>query len=76
MRLHFAVLLSLISFSFVLINHVLGANLASSGLPDSYTTHIGSRVPPVEAGCLQIDVVMTDEGKSLNVFACPSNFSG
>jgi len=76
MRLLLPALLFLTAFAFVVINHLMGAGLASAALPDQYTTHIGSRVPPVEAGCLQIDVVETDSGKLLKVYACPSNLPG
>lgn len=69
-------LLFLTAFAFVVINHLLGAGLTSAALLDQTTTHIGSRVPPVEAGCQQVDVVETDAGKLLNVYACPSNLPG
>ena len=73
MRLIFPTLLLLTAFTFVVINHLMGAGLAPASPPVQYTTHIGSRVPPVEAGCLQVDVVETDAGKPLLVYACPSN---
>ena len=76
MRLLLPALLSLTAFAYVVINHLMGAGLASAALPVQYTTHIGSRVPPVEAGCLQVDVVETDASKPLNVYACPSNLPG
>ena len=76
MRLFLPALLFLTAFAFVVISHLIGAGLASAALSDQYTTHIGSRVPPVEAGCLQVDVVETDAGKPLKVYACSSNLPG
>ena len=73
MRLLLSALFFLTAFAFVVINHLIGAGLAPASPPVQYTTHIGSRVPPVEAGCLQVDVVETDAGKPLLVYACPSN---
>ena len=76
MRLLLPALLFLTAFAFAVINHLMGAGFASAALLDQTTTHIGSRVPPVEAGCQQIEVVETDAGKLLNVYACPSNLPG
>jgi hypothetical protein len=39
---------------------------------DNYTIHIGSRTPPVEAGCRQISQQRTDEGKVLGIYSCPA----
>ena len=76
MRFLLPALLFLTAFAFVVINHLMGAGLASAALPGQYTMHIGSRVPPFEAGCLEVDVVETDAGKLLNVYACPLNLPG
>ena len=76
MRFLLPALLFLTAFAFVVINHLTGAGVVSAVLPVQYTTHIGARVPPVEAGCLQVDVVETEAGKPLKVYACPSNLPG
>ena len=41
----------------------------SAGVRDSnaYTTHIGMRVPPIEAKCIKTGTIQTDEGKLLNI---------
>ena len=59
-------LLALLSFAAFVI--VMATGTRGS---ESYTTHIGSRVPPAEAGCFHAGDVMTDEGKQLKVFHCP-----
>ena len=64
MRVLMTVLLSLVAFVVV-----LASGLNSSG---SFTTHIGSRIPPAEAGCFQSGDIRTDEGKVLKVFKCPA----
>ena len=63
MRVLLAAVLSLTAFVIVM----------AAGVKESvrYTTHIGSRVPPAEAGCLKTGDVRNDEGKLLNVFKCP-----
>ena len=63
MRVLLSVLLSLTALVAVLVTGVKGS--------ESYTTHIGSRTPPVEAGCFQSGEVVTDERKVLKVFSCP-----
>ena len=63
MRLLLAALLSLTAFVIVMATEVKGSV--------HYTTHIGSRVPPAEAGCFKTGDVRNDEGKLLNVFKCP-----
>ena len=54
-----AVALSLTAFVFTL----------SAGVRDSNadTTHIGMRVPPIEAKCIKTEPFQTDEGKLLNI---------
>jgi hypothetical protein len=64
MRLLISALLSIATFALV---WVIGVN--GDG---SYTTHIGSRVPPSGLGCIQTGEIKTDEGKSLNVYSCPA----
>ena len=44
----------------------------ASGLKGSTTTHIGSRTPPAEAGCWSAGEFLTDEGRLLGVYRCPS----
>ena len=63
MRVLLTVLLPFATFVVVLVTGVKGS--------ESYTTHIGSRTPPVEAGCFQSGEVVTDERKVLKVFSCP-----
>jgi hypothetical protein len=63
MRVFLAALFSLAAFAVVLATGAKGS--------DSFTTHIGSRVPPVEAGCYKTGDVRSDEGKVLNVYRCP-----
>ena len=63
MRVLLAFLLSLTALVAVLVTQGKGS--------ESYTTHIGSRTPPVEAGCFQSGEVETDEGKVLKIFRCP-----
>ena len=63
MRVLLTVLLSLTALVAVLVTGVKGT--------ESYSTHIGSRTPPVEAGCFQSGEVVTDEEKVLKVFRCP-----
>ena len=62
MRVLLTVLLSLTALVAVLVTGVKGT--------ESYTIHIGSRTPPVEAGCFQSGEVVTDEEKVLKVFSC------
>ena len=38
---------------------------------ERFTTHIGSRLPPAELGCVRTGRVQTDEGRRLSVFKCP-----
>ena len=38
---------------------------------ERFTTHIGSRLPPAELGCVQSGHVQPDEGRRLSVFKCP-----
>jgi len=63
MRVLLVTLLSLAAFVVVLIT---GAQSSKS-----FTTHIGSRIPPGEAGCFRAGAVTTDEGTTLGVFKCP-----
>ena len=46
----------------------------SAGVRDSNadTTHIGMRVPPIEAKCIKTGTIQTDEGKLLNIDQCPA----
>ena len=44
----------------------------TSASPGSTTTHIGARRPPAEAGCWRTGDFLTDEGKVLGVYRCPS----
>jgi hypothetical protein len=62
MRFVLAALLSIAALSFVLV----------TSEKDNYTIHIGARTPPAEAGCHQIGVENTDEGKSLGIYSCPA----
>ena len=62
MRFVLAALLFLAALSFVLV----------SSKNDNYTIHIGARTPPGEAGCRQIGVTNTDEGKPLGIYSCPA----
>ena len=62
MRFVLAALLSLAALSFVLV----------TSEKDNYTIHIGARTPPAEAGCRQIGLENTDEGKSLGIYSCPA----
>lgn len=62
-RVLLAALLSMAAFIVVLATGAEGS--------ESYTTHIGSRVPPSEAGCIKTGEIRTDEGKVLNIFRCP-----
>ena len=62
MRFVLAALLFLAALSFVLV----------SSKNDNYTIHIGARTPPAEAGCRQIGVTNTDEGKLLGIYSCPA----
>ena len=74
MQLLLATLLSLATF--MIVNHGAGDGAGTAWKADSYTTHIGSRVPPVEANCMPIDEITTDEGKQLSVYACPTKVLG
>ncbi len=76
MQLLLATLLSLATFAFVIVNHGAGDGVGTAWTADGYTTHIGSRVPPVEANCMHIDEITTDEGKQLSVYACPTKHLG
>ncbi|WP_232199793.1 hypothetical protein [Synechococcus sp. CC9616] len=62
-RVLLAALLSMAAFIVVLATGAEGS--------ESYTTHIGLRVPPSEAGCIKTGEIRTDEGKVLNIFRCP-----
>ena len=62
MRFVLAALLSLAALSFVLV----------TSKKDNDTIHIGARTPPAEAGCRQIGMENTDEGKSLGIYSCPA----
>ena len=44
----------------------------TSAAKGSTTTHIGSRTPPAETGCWRTGEVLTDEGRVLGVYRCPS----
>ena len=63
MRALIAGLLSMAALVIVLTTAVNSSN--------SYTTHIGSRIPPVDAGCIKDGEFRTDEGKLLRIFRCP-----
>lgn len=63
MRPLIAVALSLTALVLTLGTGVRGSN--------AYTTHIGMRVPPIEAKCIKTGEIQTDEGKQLNVYQCP-----
>ena len=58
---------ALISLSALVIALIAGMNSK-----DNYTTHIGSRIPPVDAGCIKVGEFRTDEGTLLNIFRCPA----
>jgi hypothetical protein len=62
MRFVITALLSLVALTIVLL----------TSTKDNYTIHIGSRTPPVEAGCRQISQQRTDEGKVLGIYSCPA----
>ncbi len=62
MQLVIATLLFIAAFGLVL----------ETGVEKKYTIHFGTRKPPVEAGCHQIGLNSTDEGKVLNVYKCPT----
>ena len=62
MRLLIGLLLSLATMLLVL----------KSASPGNTTTHIGARTPPAEAGCWRTGEFLTDEGKVLGVYRCPS----
>ena len=76
MRLLLATLLSLATFAFVVMNHGSEHGVTTALLADGYTTHIGSRVPPAEAECMQVDEISSLEGKRLGVYACPAKLAG
>ncbi len=57
---------ALISLSALVIALITGMNRQ-----ESYTTHIGSRIPPVDADCIKDGEFRTDEGKLLRIFRCP-----
>ena len=59
-------LVTLLSLAAVVVVLTTGA-LSSK----SFTTHIGSRIPPLGAGCFRAGDVTTDEGTTLGVFKCP-----
>ena len=61
MRWLITALLSLAAFVVVL----------ASGAKADVTIHVGSRTPPAEAHCHRIGTRSTDEGRVLNVYACP-----
>ena len=63
MRVFLMALLSLASCALVLATGVKTT--------ERFTIHIGSRLPPVELGCVQSGQVQTDEGRQLRVFKCP-----
>ncbi len=62
MRLALTALLSLAALIFVL----------ATSAKDNYTIHIGGRTPPAEAGCSQIGLERTDEGRLLGIYSCPA----
>jgi len=61
--------LLIVLFSLIACVTVLATGAKRS---ERFTTHIGSRIPPVEAKCFQTGEVQTDEGKHLKVFQCPA----
>ena len=63
MRVLLTALLSLAACALVLATGVKST--------ERFTTHIGSRLPPAELGCVQSGDVQTDEGRRLKVFKCP-----
>ena len=64
MKALLAIALSLISFALTMTIRVKDSN--------AYTTHVGMRVPPMEAKCMKTGQFQTDEGKLLKVFQCPT----
>lgn len=71
MRLVVVAVLSFAAFALAFAIHARG----SAAVTQDYTTHIGVRVPPPEAGCLFVGGITTDAGKPLNVYACPPEVS-
>ena len=63
MRVLLTALLSLAALALVLANGVKSSA--------RFTTHIGSRLPPAELGCVQSGHVQTEAGRRLKVFKCP-----
>ena len=63
MRVLLTAVLSIAACSLVLATGIKGTM--------HFTTHIGSRLPPAELGCVQSGHVQTDEGRRLKVFKCP-----
>jgi len=64
MRILLAAFVSLAAFAFVLTTYA-----SSSG---SYTTHIGSRTPTLEEGCIQTGEFKTEQEKLLKIYKCPT----
>ena len=62
-RVFLTALLSIAAFIVVLATGAVGS--------ESYTTHIGLRVPPTDAGCFKTGEIRTEEGQQLNIFRCP-----
>ena len=58
-----AAFVSLAAFAFVLTTNVKGSV--------TYTTHIGSRTPPAEEGCIQTSEFRTEQEKLLKIYKCP-----
>ena len=55
---------SIAAFAFVLT-----PNVKSSA---TNTTHIGSRTPPTEEGCIQTGELRTEQEKLLKIYKCPN----
>jgi len=63
MRVLLTAVLSVAACSLVLATGIMST--------ERFSTHIGSRLPPAELGCVQSGHVQTDEGGRLKVFKCP-----
>ena len=59
-----AAFVSIAAFAFILTT-----NVKSSA---TYTTHIGSRTPPAEEGCMQTSEFRTEQEKLLKIYKCPT----
>ena len=64
MRVLLAAFVSLAAFAFVLTTYVKSST--------TYTTHIGSRTPPTEEGCIQTGEFRTEQENLLKIHKCPT----